>query len=70
MAEALTMLDPILLHHFSAPQPTGELISQLVRLDPELAIPAALPLIAARLLGAVSADDEEDDGPELEFVSA
>jgi hypothetical protein len=69
LAEALTMLDPILLHHLSAARPAGEFISQLVRLDPELAIPAALPLIAARLLGAVSADDEEDDQPEMELAT-
>jgi len=63
------MFDPILLYHLSATRSAGELISQLIRLDPDLAIPAAMPLIAARLLGAVSADDEEDDQPELELAT-
>lgn len=63
------MIDPILLHHWSAARPTAELFAQLSRLDPELAIPAALPLLAARLLGAV-ADDDEDDLPEADLATA
>jgi hypothetical protein len=64
------MLDPILLHHFSATRSAGEFVTQLIRLDPDLAIPAAMPLIAARLLGAVSADDDEDETPELDLQTA
>jgi hypothetical protein len=62
------MLDPILLQQWTA-KPTAELFHQLTRLDPELAIPAALPLLAARLLGA-AAEDEDDDLPEPELATA
>lgn len=64
------MLDPALFHHLTAARPGGELIAQLAQLDPELAIPAALPLIAARLLGAIAADDDEEDVPEVELATA
>ena len=63
------MLDPI-LYHLAASKATGELFHQLARLDPELAIPAAMPLLAARLLGAVGADDDDDAPPEPELASA
>lgn len=56
-----TMIDPVLLQKFASRGPT-ELLQQLMQLDPELAIPAALPLLAARLMGATDAQvDEEDD---------
>lgn len=64
------MIDPILLHHWSTARPTAELFLQLTRLDPELAIPAALPLLAARLLGAAADDDDEDLQPEAELATA
>lgn len=64
------MIDPLFLHHLTQARPTAELFHQLARLDPELAIPAALPLMAARLLGAASMDDDEDAGPEHELASA
>lgn len=56
------MIDPAVLHHhLTHARPTAELIAQLVRLDPELAIPAALPLLAARLLGATGSDTDDDE---------
>jgi hypothetical protein len=64
------MIDPILLHHWSAARPMAEVIHQLARLDPELAIPAALPLLAARLLGAAAEDDDEDMQPDPELATA
>ncbi len=64
------MLDPHFLHHLSAAPPTAELFHQLARLDPELAIPAALPLVAARLLGAVGIDDDEESYGEPELATA
>ncbi len=63
------MLDPMLFHKLTNTSPPAELIKQLARLDPDLAIPAALPLLAARLLGAVG-DDDDDEEPEPELVSA
>ncbi|HEX9895874.1 MAG TPA: hypothetical protein VGA78_18225 [Gemmatimonadales bacterium] len=64
------MIDPILLHHWTTARPTAELFHQLSRLDPDLAIPAALPLLAARLLGAAGEDDDEDTQPEAELATA
>jgi hypothetical protein len=64
------MIDAALFHHLTTARPGGELITQLAQLDPELAIPAALPLIAARLLGAIAADDEEEDRPQTELATA
>ena len=63
------MLDPV-MYHLAAAKATGELFHQLARLDPELAIPAAMPLLAARLLGAVGADEDEDAPPEPELATA
>lgn len=64
------MIDPILLHHWANARPMAEVFAQLTRLDPELAIPAALPLLAARLLGAAGADDEDDTQPESALATA
>lgn len=64
------MIDPLFLHHLTQARPTAELFHQLARLDPDLAIPAALPLLAARLLGASSLDEDEDNGAEPELASA
>lgn len=54
------MLDPVLLHLHQAKQ-SAQWFAQLMQLDPELMIPAALPLVAARLMDAGGADDEGDD---------
>jgi hypothetical protein len=63
------MLDPVLLHKLTHARPAAELVAQLTQLDPQLALPAALPLLAARLLGAQ--DFEEDDEPgDAEAASA
>jgi hypothetical protein len=62
------MLDPV-LHHIQQAQQSAELFAQVIRLDPELVLPAALPLVAARLMEAVGVDDESDEeGPELELA--
>jgi len=63
------VIDPILLQKLSQARPPAEFLSQLAQLEPGLALPAALPLLAARLLGATGAT--EDDGEEpVEFVAA
>ncbi len=54
------MLDPVLPHLHQAKQ-SAQWFAQLIQLDPELMIPAALPLVAARLMGAGGAEDEGDD---------
>ena len=54
------MLDPVLLHLHQAKQ-SAQWFAQLIQLDPELVLPAALPLIAARLMDAGGAEDEGDD---------
>jgi len=54
------MIDPV-LHHLPQAKQTAQWIAQMIQLDPDLVLPAALPLLAARLLGADSAEDEGDD---------
>ncbi len=54
------MLDPVLLHLHQAKQ-SAQWFAQLISLDPELVLPAALPLIAARLMDAGGAEDDGDD---------
>ena len=54
------MLDPVLVHLHQAKQ-SAQWFAQLISLDPELMIPAALPLVAARLMGAGGVDDDGDD---------
>lgn len=56
------MLDPV-LHHLQQAKQTAAWVAQLMRLDPELMLPAALPLVAARLMDAGGIDDDPD--PEL-----
>ena len=58
------MLDPVLHHRYQAKQ-SAHWFAQLVQMDPELMVPAALPLIAARLMGAagVQDDSDEESGP-------
>ncbi len=54
------MLDPMLHHlHLAQAHQTAKWVAQLMRLDPELAIPAALPLLAARLMEAGGGDEED-----------
>lgn len=54
------MLDPVLFHLHQAKQ-SAQFIAQLIQLDPELVLPAALPLLAARLMDAGGIDDDGDD---------
>jgi hypothetical protein len=58
------MLDPVMQHLHQARE-TATWIAQLMRIDPELMLPAALPLLAARLMDAGGIeDDSELDEPE------
>lgn len=59
------MFDPVVPHLHHARQ-TAEWIAQIIRLDPDLGLPAAMPLIAARLMGAGGSmlTDEETEGCE------
>jgi hypothetical protein len=54
------MLDPVLLHLQQAKQ-TAVWVAQLIRLEPELMLPAALPLVAARLMDAGGMDEEVEE---------
>jgi hypothetical protein len=51
------MLDPV-LHHLHQAKETASWVAQLMRVDPELMLPAALPLLAARLMDAGGCEDE------------
>jgi hypothetical protein len=53
------MLDPV-MHHLQQAKQTAAWVAQLMRLDPELMLPAALPLIAARLMDAGGVEDEPE----------
>jgi hypothetical protein len=55
------MLDPV-LHHLQQAKQTAIWVAQLMRVDPDLMLPAALPLLAARLMDAGGAEDEAEDG--------
>lgn len=58
------MLDPV-MHHLHQARETATWIAQLMRIDPELMLPAALPLLAARLMDAGGIEDDfELDEPE------
>ena len=59
------MLDPMMQHLHQAKE-TATWVAQLMRLDPELMLPAALPLLAARLMDAGGIDDD----PEPEDLDA
>jgi len=53
------------MHHLHQARETATWIAQLMRIDPELMLPAALPLLAARLMDAGGIeDDSELDEPE------
>jgi hypothetical protein len=54
------MLDPM-IHHLHQAKQSAQFFAQLMQLDPELVFPAALPLLAARLMGADAADDDGDE---------
>jgi hypothetical protein len=60
------MLDPV-LHHLQQAKQTAIWVAQLMRVDPQLMLPAALPLLAARLMDAGGADDDEEEGGEAEM---
>ena len=60
------MLDPVMYHLHQARE-TATWVAQLMRIDPELMLPAALPLLAARLMDAGGVEDESDfDEPEAQ----
>lgn len=54
------MFDPV-LHHLQQAKESAQWFAQLIQLDPELVLPAALPLLAARLMDAGGIDEEGDD---------
>lgn len=54
------MLDPM-LHHLQQARESAQWFAQLIQLDPELVLPAALPLLAARLMDAGGIEEEGDD---------
>ncbi len=54
------MLDPV-LHHLHQAKQSAQFFAQMIQLHPELVFPAALPLLAARLMGADASDDESDE---------
>ncbi len=56
------MLDPV-LHHLHQAKQTATWVSQLMRVDPELMLPAALPLLAARLMDAGGVEDDPEPDP-------
>ena len=53
------MLDPVMLHLHQARE-TAAWVAQLMRIDPDLMLPAALPLLAARLMDAGGVDDDSE----------
>lgn len=53
------MLDPV-LHHLQQAKQTAVWVAQLMRVDPELMLPAALPLLAARLMDAGGVEDDPE----------
>jgi hypothetical protein len=68
MERQRAMLDPV-LHHLQQAKQTAVWVAQLMRVDPELMLPAALPLLAARLMDAGGVDDEPEEGEsELELA--
>jgi len=55
------MIDPV-MQHLSQAKQTAAWIAQLMHLDPELVVPAAMPLLAARLMDAGGVEEEESEG--------
>jgi hypothetical protein len=64
------MLDPVFLHKLTHNPPIADLLAQLIRLDPDLTVEAVLPLIAARLIGADAATEDDEPPAEMELASA
>ena len=62
MERRLGMLDPV-LHHLHQAKETATWVAQLMRIDPDLMLPAALPLLAARLMDAGGYDDDAELAP-------
>src|SRR6266571_4922637 len=60
MERRRAMFDPV-FHHLQQAKQTAVWVAQLMRVDPELMLPAALPLLAARLMDAGGVEDEPDD---------
>jgi len=64
MERRFGMLDPV-MHHLHQAKQTATWVAQLMQVDPELMLPAALPLLAARLMDAGGVeDDPESEDPE------
>lgn len=62
-----TMIDPMLIQKLSQAEPSADALRQLAQLDPSLTMPAALPLLLARLMGPTCASgDEGEEGEEFE----
>ncbi len=59
LGKVVAMLDPVMQHLHQAKE-TAAWVAQLMRLDPELMLPAALPLLAARLMDAGGIDDDPE----------
>jgi hypothetical protein len=57
MERRIQMLDPV-LHHLHQAKETASWVAQLMRVDPDLMLPAALPLLAARLMDAGGCEDD------------
>jgi hypothetical protein len=62
MERRIPMLDPV-LHHLHQAKETATWVAHLMRVDPELMLPAALPLLAARLMDAGGCDDDLESEP-------
>ena len=63
------MLDPV-LQHLSEAKQTATWVAQLMHLDPDLMLPAALPLLAARLMDAGGVEEETDGEEDSEVQVA
>src|SRR5258707_40092 len=61
MERQRAMLDPV-LHHLQQAKQTAIWVAQLMRVDPELMLPAALPLLAARPMVAGGGGDDSAGG--------
>jgi len=63
------MLDPV-MQHLSEAKQTATWVAQLMHLDPDLMLPAALPLLAARLMDAGGVEEETDGEEDSEVQVA
>ena len=64
------MLDPVFLHNLTHSRPIAELLAQLTRLYPEVTVEAVLPLLAARLVGADAATEEDELPSQPDLIGA